>query len=129
MFLAIISPILRSTRLCLQLVVQCTEEIAGKVFGVLYHKLQTLSSAPDDGRNYRQKHVELIEITNKLLLLHLVGCLYRSIRDARSHKHQIYVVIFIIIRISRGGGFLFSHFLCPHLPVIPYFRRTKRMRL
>ena len=36
----------------------------------------TQSSSPKDGRNYRPKHVELIEITNKLLLLHLVGCLY-----------------------------------------------------
>ena len=31
---------------------------------------------PEDGRNYRPKHVELIEIVIKLLLLHLVGCLY-----------------------------------------------------
>jgi len=32
----------------------------------------------------------LIEIVNKLLLLHLVGCLYYRIRDdARSHKHKI----------------------------------------
>ena len=36
----------------------------------------TQSSAPEDGRNYRPKHVELIGIINKLLLLHLVGCLY-----------------------------------------------------
>ena len=49
------------------------------------------SSVTDDGRNYRRKHVELIEITNKLLLLHLVGCLYYCIRDARSHKHQMYI--------------------------------------
>jgi len=47
------------------------------------------SSAPEDGRNYRPKHVALTEITYKLLLLHLVGCLYYCIRDARSHKHQI----------------------------------------
>jgi len=33
------------------------------------------SSAPEDRRNYRPKHVELIEFTNKLLLLHPVGCL------------------------------------------------------
>ena len=33
------------------------------------------SSAPEDGRNYRPKHVELIEIINKLLFLLLVGCL------------------------------------------------------
>jgi len=31
--------------------------------------------APEDGRNYRLKHVELIGIINKPLLLHLVGCL------------------------------------------------------
>jgi len=48
------------------------------------------SSAPEGGRNYRPKHVELIEIINKLSLLHLVGCLYYSINDARSHKHHIY---------------------------------------
>jgi len=48
------------------------------------------SSAPEYWRNYRPKHVELIEFTNKLLLLHLVGCLYYCIRDTRSHKHQIY---------------------------------------
>jgi len=49
---------------------------AGNFFGALYHKLYTQSSSPEDGRNYRPKHVELIEIINKLLLLHLVGCLY-----------------------------------------------------
>jgi len=49
----------------------------------------TQSSAPEDERNYRPKHVELIEITNKLLVLLLVGCLYYCIRDAQSHKHQI----------------------------------------
>jgi len=38
----------------------------------------TQSSAPEDGRNYRLKHVELIGIINKPLLLHLVGCLYHS---------------------------------------------------
>ena len=36
----------------------------------------TQSSAPEDGRNYCPKHVELIGIINKPLLLHLVGCLY-----------------------------------------------------
>jgi len=36
----------------------------------------TQSSAPEDGKNYCPKHVELIGIINKLLLLHLVGCLY-----------------------------------------------------
>ena len=33
-------------------------------------------NAPEDGRNYRPKHVELIGIITKSLLLHLFGCLY-----------------------------------------------------
>ena len=45
-------------------------------------------SAPVDGRNYRPKHFELMEIINKPLLLHLVGYLYCYIKDARSYKHQ-----------------------------------------
>ena len=36
----------------------------------------TQSSAPEDGQNNCPKHVGLIGIINKLLLLHLVGCLY-----------------------------------------------------
>ena len=34
------------------------------------------SSAPEDGQNNCPKHVELTGIINKLLLSHLVGCLY-----------------------------------------------------
>jgi len=33
---------------------------------------------PEDGRNYSPKRVELIEIINKPLFLHLVGCLFHS---------------------------------------------------
>ena len=36
----------------------------------------TQSSAPEDGKNNCSKHDELTGIINKLLLLHLVGCLY-----------------------------------------------------
>ena len=36
-------------------------------------KLRTQTSAPDDGRDHRPKHVELISIINKPLLLYLVG--------------------------------------------------------
>ena len=46
---------------------------AGNIVAALYH---TRSSAPEDGRNYRPKRVELIVIINKPLLLHLVGYLY-----------------------------------------------------
>ena len=45
--------------------------------------------APEDGRNYRPKHVELIGIINKPLLLHLVGCLYYCISDVWSYEHQM----------------------------------------
>ena len=41
--------------------------------GALYRKLYTQSSAPEDGRNHRPKHIELIGIINKPLLLHLLG--------------------------------------------------------
>ena len=44
---------------------------------VLYTTIcNTQSSAPEDGQNNCPKHVELIGIINKPLLLHLVGCLY-----------------------------------------------------
>jgi len=36
----------------------------------------TQSSAREDGQNNCSKHVELTGIINKLLLLHLVSCLY-----------------------------------------------------
>ena len=62
MFRMIISPILRNTRLCLQFVVQSADDS-------LYHKPQTQSIAPEDGRNYRPKHVELIEIINKIIIV------------------------------------------------------------
>jgi hypothetical protein len=40
---------------------------AGSIVGALYHKLQTQSSASEDGRNYRPKYVDLIEIINKMI--------------------------------------------------------------
>ena len=46
------------------------------------------SSAPEDGRDQRPKHVDLIGIIDKLLLLHLVGVYIIYINDARSNKYQ-----------------------------------------
>jgi len=46
---------------------------AGNILGALYHSCNTQSSAPEDGRDHCPKHVELIGIINKPLLLHLVG--------------------------------------------------------
>ena len=50
----------------------------------------TQSSAPDDGRDHRPKHVELIGIINKQLLLHLVGV------------YVIYIII-ITLLLYRAG--------------------------
>ena len=49
----------------------------------------TQSSALEDERDYSPKHVELIGIINKTLLLHLVGVYIIYINDARSNKYQI----------------------------------------
>ena len=51
----------------------------------------TQSSAPEDGRDHRPKHVELIGIINKPLLLHLVGVYIIYINDAQSNKYQILI--------------------------------------
>jgi hypothetical protein len=55
---------------------QASRPPACNIVGALYHKLWTQSSAPEHGRNHRPKHVALIGIINKPLLLHLVVCLY-----------------------------------------------------
>jgi len=51
----------------------------------------TQSSAPEDGRDQRPKHVKLIKIINKPLLLHLVGVYIIYVNDARSSKYQMTV--------------------------------------
>ena len=56
--------------------------------GALYHKLQTQSSAPEDGRNYRPKHVELIEIVNKIITVAAIWLFILLYHDARSHKRE-----------------------------------------
>jgi hypothetical protein len=77
----------------LQLVVWCTHDVAGHrpaTSWVHYTtSCNTQSGAPEDGRNHRPKHVELIGIINKPLLLHLVGVYIIYINDARSSKYQI----------------------------------------
>jgi len=52
---------------------------------IIPQTVKTQSSAPEDGRNYRPKYVELIEVINKLSLMHLVGSLYYCMNDARSY--------------------------------------------
>ena len=66
---------------------------AGNIVDALYQKLQTHSSAPEDRRNHRPKHVEVIGIINKPLLLYLIGCLY-----------YLYVILFVILITLRIIG-------------------------
>jgi len=49
----------------------------------------TQSSAPEDRRNHRPKHVELIGIINKPLLKHLVSVYIIYVNEARSNKYKI----------------------------------------
>jgi len=55
----------------------------------------TQSSGPEDGRDQRLKHVELIGIIDKPLLLLLVGVYITYINDARSNKYQILECVFL----------------------------------
>jgi hypothetical protein len=84
-FRAMISPIFRSTRLCLRacgvMHPRCCRPVAWKRSSSASRRpagniVGAQSSAPEDGRNHYPKHVELIGIINKPLLFHLVGCLY-----------------------------------------------------
>ena len=49
----------------------------------------TQSSAAEDGRDQRPKHVELVGIINEPSLLHLVGVNIIYMNDARSNKYHI----------------------------------------
>ena len=75
MFRAIILPIFRSARLC-----SLEAELPGYQPATSWMhyttSCNTQCSTPEDGQNNCPKHVELIGIINKPLLLHLVGCLY-----------------------------------------------------
>jgi len=77
MFRSIILPIFRSARLCVTacgiMHPQCCRQATSWVHYTT--SCNTQSSAPEDGQNNWPKHVELIGIINRPLLLHLVGCL------------------------------------------------------
>jgi hypothetical protein len=122
MFRAIISPIFRSTRLCVTACCinhpLCCRPVAWKrssstsglptgIIPVHYTtRCNTQASAPEDGRNYRPKNVELIGIINKLLLLHLVGCLYYlyqwcTIKKTSNHNFFINTYNYIILELTH----------------------------
>jgi hypothetical protein len=110
MFRAIILPILRSIRLC-DTACGIRHSICGRsVFSKRRnsasrpptgHKLYWVhyttsciaqSNAPEDGQNKCPKHVELIGIINKQLLLHLVGCLL---------YYLCKIILFIIVSVLK----------------------------
>jgi len=52
----------------------------------------TQSFASEDGCDHRPKHVELIGIVNKPLVLHPFGVYIIYVNDAWSNKYQIYSI-------------------------------------
>ena len=65
--------------------------------GCIIPQAVTQSNAPENGRNHRPKHVELIGTINKPLLLYVVGCLYywycitwRALLNALRKKRNFY---------------------------------------
>ena len=109
MFRAIISPILRSTRLCLQLVVQCTDEAACRWPGHRHaassvHYTTSCKHSPVlqmMGEIIARNMLSWLNLLINLTLLRLVGCLYYYIKDARSHKHQFLRLCSHEIQISK----------------------------
>ena len=75
MFRATITPIFRSARLCVAACGIMQPRFCRPATAWVIHmtSCNTQYSAPEDGRDHRSKHVELIGIINKQLLLHLVG--------------------------------------------------------
>ena len=91
MFRAMMSSILRSTRLYLQVVVQCTDDNA-----------PTMLSAGPDGSivgALSSVHCTTMEIINKPLLLYLVGCIFYCISDARSKEPQTLLHVPILLTV------------------------------
>ena len=91
MFRAMIAPIFRSTRLCITtcgiIHPRCCQPATSWVHYTT--SFNTQSSTPEDGRNHRPKHVELIGIINKPLLFIYLVVYIIYINDARSSIHQI----------------------------------------
>ena len=80
MFRAMFSPIIRSTWLYLHYLVVFTQvAAAGSNLGEHYQILQIQSSAPDDGRKHRLKHVELTWNNKLTHIVHLVGYFHSCI--------------------------------------------------
>ena len=110
MFRTIISPILRSTRLCLQLVVYCTDDTAS--WWPAVHQLAASSVhyttscknslvLPRMDEIIARSMFSWLKLLIKSFLLHLVDCLCYCVYDARSHKHQIFLSLMLIAKVDE----------------------------
>ena len=88
---------------------RCCRSPAGNI-GVHYTtSCYTQFSAPEDGRDHRPKHVELIGIINKPLLLHLVGVYIIYVNDVRSNKYQYFACVLVPLVISHTNVTINGH--------------------
>jgi hypothetical protein len=90
MFQATILPIFSSTGLC--------DTACGIMHPVYNTSCITQFSAPEDGQNGCLKHVELIRIINKQLLLHLVGYLFYTLYKKLLKMLTYGWLIFVLVR-------------------------------
>ena len=114
-----ITPIFRSVRLCVTacgiMHPRCCQPVGWKRDSSAYRlpvgiipvhyttSCNTQSSAPEDGQDHRPKHVELIGIINKPLLLHLIGVYIVYVSDVRSNKHQILNFYFVLYHLCTDS--------------------------
>jgi hypothetical protein len=97
-------------RCCRPLAWQPRFQATGRQYCGCTTSCNTQSSAHEVGRNYRPKHVELIGIINKSLLLHLVGCIYYLNQWCRSNKYQILHIVSLQFHGFCIALLLFLHF-------------------
>ena len=75
----------------------------------------TQSSAPEDGRDHRPKHVELIGIINKPLLLHLVYIIYVMMRGQLNIKLKLCCLYDVCLIFVFYGGSVQGTSKCTYL--------------
>ena len=112
MFRAIISSTLKHRRCCLQAASSVLYTTSCKYCLVLLRM----------GEIIPRNMLSWLKLLIKLLLLHLVGCLYYCINDARTHKHQIYKRILIFTQAETCRTFrtircIIRKYFCDWWPV------------
>ena len=95
MFRATISLILRNTFwLYIQLLIQCTDIAAGgQQYRCCIHSQKVLIRM---GEIFARNMQSWFKKINKRNFLHLVGCLHLFSSDARSHKNNIYIYLYLV---------------------------------